>query len=84
MAYQDTQVLPRPKRLETGNVDPVLRLCYLVVGALDKNEHGQAVLLQVRLVDTREGLVNDGQISKVVGLQRGILARGSFTEVVVA
>lgn len=79
----ERQVLAGRERLEAEDVDLVVRARLVVVRGVDEREREHALLLEVRLVDTRERAGDDREAAEESRLERGVLAGGALTVVVV-
>lgn len=73
------QVLAGRKRLKTKNIHTVVRADLLVVVRVRERQCEHALLLQVRLVDAREGLDDDREAAKEARLERSVFTRRTFT-----
>lgn len=82
--HTQRQVLAGRKRLQTKDVHTVVRADLLVVLRVRKRQREHALLLQVRLVDTREGPDDDREAAEEARLERSVLARGALAVVRVA
>lgn len=86
VAVLDTkrQVLAGRKRLKTKDIHTVVGADLLVVLRVRERQREHALLLQVRLVDAREGPDDDREATEEARLERSVLARGALAVVRVA
>lgn len=70
--------------IETLGPHPIARTDAIVVALLGKGKWNHSLLLQVGLVDAREGLAEDNSGAKVARLESGVLARRTFAVVVLS
>lgn len=78
------QVLAGRKRLQTKDVHTVVRADLLIVLRVRERQREHALLLQVRLVDTREGPDDDREAAEEARLECSVLTRGALAVVRVA
>ena len=84
MLQHERQVLARRERLEANDIDLVVRPHLVVVRGVHERQREHALLLEIRLVDTRERARDDREAAEEARLERGVLAGGPLAVVVVA
>ena len=84
MLCHKRQILPWRKALEPQNINLVIRLNLIIICRVHKRQRQHALLLQVRLVDTRKRADNDSEATEIAWLERGVLTGGTFAVVMVA
>ena len=77
------EVFARSERLQAQDIDFVTGLNLVVVLRVGECESEHSLLLQVGLVNAGERPDDDGKTTQVAGFEGGMLARGTFTVVVV-
>lgn len=84
MLDSERQVLAGGERLEAEDRHLIVRLNPVVVLGVGERQRKHTLLLQVRLVDTRERAGDDRKATEETRLERSVLTRGALTVVVVA
>jgi hypothetical protein len=83
MFQHQRQILPRRKLLQPNNIHLIARPHLIIIRRIRKRQRKHTLLLQIRLVDPRKRAHDDRETAEESRLQRGMLAGGAFTVVVV-
>jgi hypothetical protein len=68
---------------KTNDVDLVFGLDLIVIGSVGESQRKHTLLLQVSLVNTSEGLDNDGSTVQETGFKSGVFTGRTFTVVLI-
>lgn len=83
MLDHQRQVLPLGKLCQSDDIHTIIGPDLVVVFRVGKRESEHALLLEVRLVDTRERAHDDGESAEEARFEGSVFARGAFAVVVV-